>query len=314
MNNVIKIKQLNLIYSHFPFSILTGYIAFGFITYSLWDHLNHTYFLYWIISFNLIMLYRIVNLLFYKRRELNSGNYNLFYQLNLFGTLMTGVIWGALTFFYSSVWQVEIQISLWVVVLALMSGASVSFSVMLKYFAAYVMPIFMLSMLILFATEHYYLAGVLVFYTLLLSITAFNFNKQQNLIISHQCMLEQSNTELKSLASRDSLTNLPNRRAFDDYLKKEWARHVRSKQEMSLIMIDVDYFKRYNDHYGHSEGDKCLKIIANVMQQSLHRPSDMAARYGGEEFTILLPETPTKGAIEVSERIHEKLLSEKYSS
>ncbi|MDX1295523.1 MAG: diguanylate cyclase, partial [Sulfurimonadaceae bacterium] len=97
--------------------------------------------------------------------------------------------------------------------------------------------------------------------------------------------------KLAAMATLDFLTNIPNRRRFDDYLLQEWQRAARSKQPISLIMIDIDHFKLYNDHYGHQAGDTCLKKVAELIETSMQRPADLAARYGGEEFVCILPET-----------------------
>lgn len=114
---------------------------------------------------------------------------------------------------------------------------------------------------------------------------------------------ERLNRELELLARQDALTGLANRRSFDERLIAEWDRSLRGQHELALLFIDVDHFKKYNDHYGHSMGDDCLAAIASVIHGALLRPADLASRYGGEEFVVLLPETSHQGAKEVAERI-----------
>jgi diguanylate cyclase (GGDEF)-like protein/PAS domain S-box-containing protein len=109
--------------------------------------------------------------------------------------------------------------------------------------------------------------------------------------------------ELETLAGVDALTAIPNRRAFDTKLLEEWRRAKRHGDPLSLLMIDVDYFKQYNDRNGHPAGDVCLKTIANCLIGQTLRAGDLAARFGGEEFAILLPQTPSEGAVAVAERI-----------
>jgi ammonium transporter, Amt family len=122
-------------------------------------------------------------------------------------------------------------------------------------------------------------------------------------------------TELKKILSEqatvDVLTGLYNRRYFDDQYTKEWRLAFRSQQPVSLLMIDIDYFKNYNDCYGHHAGDECLKHVAAVISASLSRPTDFAVRYGGEEFVIVLPNTDVGGAAVVAETIHEELRERK---
>ena len=119
--------------------------------------------------------------------------------------------------------------------------------------------------------------------------------------------LEEANRALSKMARLDGLTQVANRRCFDETLKVEWHRLRRSEQPLALIMIDIDYFKKYNDHYGHQAGDDCLIAVARALQASVLRPADLVARYGGEEFAILLPEVDLKGALHVGNRAAEEL-------
>ena len=114
---------------------------------------------------------------------------------------------------------------------------------------------------------------------------------------------------LEYLVRLDSLTGIPNRRLFEEELSKEWAREKRDHAPLSLIMVDIDHFKEYNDHYGHPAGDLCLVEVAQAMHHTLSRPGDMVARIGGEEFAFLLPQTDLAGAIAVAEQIRERILA-----
>jgi diguanylate cyclase (GGDEF)-like protein/PAS domain S-box-containing protein len=110
--------------------------------------------------------------------------------------------------------------------------------------------------------------------------------------------------ELENFSFKDGLTGIANRRKFDMALDLEWASARRSRQPLSLILLDVDFFKQYNDHYGHTHGDECLKKLAQSLCQAATRPRDIAARFGGEEFVLLLPETDENAARQVAERCH----------
>ncbi len=115
--------------------------------------------------------------------------------------------------------------------------------------------------------------------------------------------LEEKNVKLEVLSSLDGLTGLFNRRYFDDNLLKEWKQAIRTGSPLSLLIIDIDHFKNYNDHYGHLEGDDCLRKVAQSLYEALLRPVDIVARYGGEEFTAILPNTDLDGAIAVARRM-----------
>lgn len=115
--------------------------------------------------------------------------------------------------------------------------------------------------------------------------------------------LEAANEELQRLASLDGLTHVANRRCFDTYLEREWRRMIREQSVLALILCDLDYFKFYNDTYGHQAGDTCLKNVAEAIANTVKRPADLVARYGGEEFAVILPNTPAEGAMQVAQEI-----------
>ena len=106
---------------------------------------------------------------------------------------------------------------------------------------------------------------------------------------------------LRQMACIDVLTEIPNRQKFEEIFDREWKRAVREKIPLSVLLVDIDFFKQYNDSYGHGRGDKCLKEVAQALANSIHRPADFVARYGGEEFIAVLPETDMPGAGAVAE-------------
>lgn len=110
---------------------------------------------------------------------------------------------------------------------------------------------------------------------------------------------------LEVQAHVDGLTELPNRRRFDEYIAAEWNRAQRNGTTLSLMLLDVDCFKQYNDQYGHAMGDQVLREVSRILRANLHRPADLAARYGGEEFVLVLPETAWPAAMRIAERIRE---------
>jgi diguanylate cyclase (GGDEF)-like protein len=115
--------------------------------------------------------------------------------------------------------------------------------------------------------------------------------------------LNIARAELEIIAQTDSLTHLANRRCFDAGLQREWGRASRNKSVIAIILLDIDWFKQYNDHYGHLRGDNCLIEVAGLISNCINRAGDLAARYGGEEFVILLPETDLAGALSVAEKV-----------
>lgn len=125
--------------------------------------------------------------------------------------------------------------------------------------------------------------------------------------LKHQ--LEVKNAELSRLSTIDGLTGLANRRRFDEVLDQECRRARRESTPLALIMTDVDFFKKYNDSYGHQGGDDCLRRVASVLAQGARRPADLAARYGGEEFALVLPHTTLEGAAVVAEGLRKGVVA-----
>lgn len=119
---------------------------------------------------------------------------------------------------------------------------------------------------------------------------------------THLTLKRQSDL-LRQMAFIDGLTGVFNRRHFDERLQQEWLRALRNGTPLSLLLIDLDCFKRYNDRYGHQAGDDCLRRVAQALQLGLHRPGDLLARYGGEEFACILPETEAAGALELAHKL-----------
>jgi len=119
--------------------------------------------------------------------------------------------------------------------------------------------------------------------------------------------LVEANEKLRRLAEIDGLTGVANRMQLDKKLADEYSRCARSQQPLSVILLDIDHFKRFNDIYGHATGDVCLKLVAGTIAEAVKRPADLASRYGGEEFCIVLPETSLEGAIALAEDLRAKV-------
>lgn len=119
--------------------------------------------------------------------------------------------------------------------------------------------------------------------------------------------LKKVNCHLESISSLDGLTGIPNRRTLDQFIELSWKNAIREQQPLSLIMADIDYFKAYNDNYGHLQGDDCLVLVAKALVSCITRPNDLVARYGGEEFISLLPNTDKDGALFVAERMRKSI-------
>lgn len=136
-----------------------------------------------------------------------------------------------------------------------------------------------------------------------------NYELRQEILQREQAelKLQSANSELQRIVNTDSLTQVANRRCFDQILEREWQRLKREQQPLSLILCDIDFFKQYNDFYGHPAGDVCLRQVAQAIAECIKRPADRVARYGGEEFAIILPNTDREGAVIMAEGIRSTL-------
>ena len=121
-----------------------------------------------------------------------------------------------------------------------------------------------------------------------------------SLAVNREGILRQQAIELRSKMHSDGLTGIPNRRRFDEHAEDSYRLSIRNGSPISLIMIDIDFFKQYNDHYGHLQGDQCLIEVANALKAAINRPLDLVARFGGEEFVVVLPDTDSNGARQVA--------------
>ena len=119
--------------------------------------------------------------------------------------------------------------------------------------------------------------------------------------------LETANRKLRLLSSIDGLTGIPNRRTLDRFMENEWARATRTKSSLAVVMMDIDYFKQYNDNYGHQKGDEALRLIGKALEVVIKRPSDIVARYGGEEFAMVLGYADNRDALLMAEKVRDSI-------
>lgn len=146
--------------------------------------------------------------------------------------------------------------------------------------------------------------GIMLTVSLILLPMQRTYRARELQLLHERERLEASNAKLARQAAHDGLLGIANRREFERVLKLEWQRAARERQPLSLLMIDIDCFKCFNDNYGHQKGDTCLREVASVLKAAAARPGDLVARYGGEEMVVLMPHTDLEGANRMAERIH----------
>jgi diguanylate cyclase (GGDEF)-like protein len=231
------------------------------------------------------------------------------------GACAAGLLWGSAGFFLFHPSSIPHQ-----VLLAFVLGGMVAGGIPLLAFLGLAYPCFAIPMVLPIAyrmlaagDEVHVIMGlmILVFGAAMLASAAqvrrlFDDSVELQYQLSTSRELSQT---LEQMLRVDELTGIANRRLFDDMLEKEWRRAKREHTVLSVIAVDIDHFKAYNDYYGHPAGDECIRAVARTMSDTLHRPGDLAARIGGEEFAFLLPDTPVGGAVRVSELIRRRVLA-----
>ncbi|MGD8484384.1 MAG: diguanylate cyclase, partial [Thioalkalispiraceae bacterium] len=219
------------------------------------------------------------------------------------GTLVSGITWGMLAFFYDPTWPAPYQVILFVVYTGITAGAFNTNTPLFIAFPAFYLPPVACLMVVMLKQRgegFHELAALFMIYIILMYLSAIKFHNR--LAKSLQIRFEN-----EQLADMDELTGLYNRRSMDKYLASEWNRHYRSQKPLSLLFIDIDFFKQYNDTHGHAGGDQCLVEVSQLLKNNVQRSSDMVARFGGEEFAVILPETGEADAMQVAEKIHSGL-------
>lgn len=310
MKKTIPDSQAEQLYQEGRIIFIFSTLVFGFYLLILLPVIEQETLILWSLSFGITLLLRGASLFAYPRYTGHFESRTLI-QHHVFISLLFGITQGWLILQFDSTWPLQTQIALWMMVISIVAITIRSHTAVISSWFAFNLPILLCALFVLETAGQEYQTVFLLMacYTVGVSITAMNACTNNRNRIKFELDLISANTRLQTLASRDPLTNLPNRRAFDEFYKTEWERHKRAASPLSVLVIDVDNFKEYNDNYGHSAGDTCLVRIANGINKCLNRPGDKVARLGGEEFTVLLPDTSSSGCVEVAMRILEYIRS-----
>ncbi len=253
------------------------------------------------IWFGLIIATSIYRLIitnsFEKERNFTQDRINYWVSKYVNISTVINVLWGGVGIFFfpeTLLYQGLLFISLLSVLLTSVPLLALSRA---TYYLQMVVVLLPIAVFILLHAdrEHYIMATALF-------TAAINLLAAANYIHELLAELQKTQSELLEQANTDQLTKIPNRRQYDQSFKTEWRRCTRDNLPISMLLIDVDYFKKYNDRFGHSQGDECLVNVASRLGAISRRPGDIAARYGGEEFAVLLPNTTLENAMMLAER------------
>lgn len=313
----IKREQIHILCQQKK-SVLVASIFIALITtYVLSDVIEQKRLLIWSSVVIGISLIRLILHLLYKTNVHVKG----LARTHLLGTFLAGASWGALALFFDPLWPAVYQVFVFIVFVGIISAAFISNIAVFITFPAFMLPVVACLLFALFqqADEGYLkIALLVIIFAIFMYEAGLRYHSQfvdfLKMRLTNENLTNQlltTNLKLKQMADTDGLTQIANRRTLNKMLIAEWNRHFRNQKELAYIFIDLDYFKHYNDNYGHDAGDECLITIAEILSTSVKRSSDIVARYGGEEFGIILPETDKDNALAIAEKIRNLIFNKK---
>lgn len=297
--------------------VISGHLLVASINVGLfWQQINHTFVFAWAIFLLFIGLLRwLMKAQYQQHQERFSPSF--WWGLFAVSSLLLGLTWFAWCLHVSMVIGFDgIGFSIIVVTAAgLVSGAVASTSSSIYSYICFSVPILLPLSFVLLLDDQIETQGIGLLIALFFMITSrqvLSINRVLQESIINRLELEKSKEQMEKLANElyqlstmDALTSITNRRGFDEALSREWLRAKRSNTQLALLMIDVDFFKAFNDSLGHPAGDECLRFIASTLMSYTRRAGDVIARYGGEEFAILLPDTSGNEGVQIAENICE---------
>lgn len=319
-----QLERLTLIYNDEPFTLTSYFIVTLIMTFMAWPHTNQFLISAWLITVTIVLCLRfILTLCFQAQQDKNIRPHKWQQRLTLL-SFISGVVIGSCGFITLTPEHYLLPLILAIGLITLSSISVSVLSISSSTFISFIIPALLpviANTLISGDRINFGIGLLIIMFTVTLILlsnrTRENINKSLDIryenthllddLTVSQLQLQKQNIELEKLATEDHLTGLANRRYGDMHLEAEWKKAIRQQHPVSLIMIDIDKFKDYNDHYGHQAGDDCLKIVAQALKQSLSRPSDLAVRYGGEEFLVVLPDTEITGAIQLARKFQKVL-------
>ena len=309
----IDIMQLNSLLRHSP-TVVLGNFFLGVANVAVfWPLLAHYWLSIWSLFLFLIMVFRIILAFKYKQADKALISCATWHRWFVVSSLVQGLCWLTLGMYGVLNLEAAQLTILFVSTAGLIGGSIATTSSSVQAFISFSAPALFPIAFMMFYSEQATakILGLLaVIYFTLTVRAAFDVNsimlesiRNNNELQNAKKQAENLALELYVLSTRDALTEIANRRGFDETLDKEWRRASRKNIGLSLLMIDVDFFKKFNDHYGHPKGDEALKKVALILKQQAARVSDYVARYGGEEFAIILVNTNAEEAIKIGNKV-----------
>lgn len=293
-----QLKQVEHLYANTVLAPVINILIAAVLAVLLWSVAPHPHILSWFLALLVLNAARIGLGWMYQRDRRSPGESDYWIRCYVVAAVLSGAAWGSAALLMPPD-RIEYQALVMLIVGGMVIGGLSTLAITKAAFSMYVFAAVVPISVRMFVIGGFTptLIGVL---TLLFVFTMYAIGQQ---IFGIFMSAFVSRIDAEKMARRDPLTDIANRRLLDEYLEQIWHYAVRGTFPLSLILIDLDNFKQYNDHYGHTKGDECLKRVAEVLRSALPRRTDLMARYGGEEFVALLPFTDADGGALVAERL-----------
>ncbi|MCB1864917.1 MAG: GGDEF domain-containing protein [Chromatiales bacterium] len=317
LSSRVRIAQTELLYFSSPLRPVLHAIPGGILFWLTFETVGVTASGLWFAALMLINIGRYVHIQVVRRTPREALDWNRLSRLFVVGSALVGIAYGAGLVWFMPQLSEFLQLAVVSVAVTVIPGAMVSYSSSWSAFLVYLAPKLGLPMvlcLLLGDAFHLYLFFYGLVYLLVL-LTLFNWY-YKTLVETIRVRLEnadllatltESNEKLTALSTRDGLTGLANRRHLDELLEHELVAATRHGLPLAVLMLDIDFFKEYNDEYGHIRGDECLQALSAMLVSTFKRRTDIVARYGGEEFCLVVPNTDAEAAQDVAREVQARM-------
>ena len=307
MRNHIEERKLEILYGQLYFTLMFSAVIFISMVYVFIDDISIQSMISWLGIFLLLTALRACITYAYHQSEITISNLTYWFSWHIFGVFIAAIVWGGFIL-HMAVSADPAYLSLLMICAAgLCASAAGDYSFSFYSFVVFVTPLLTPTGIFLVTAQdpNIHAAGyfMLLFLTMMI-LLSWRLNKTTIKSLNTQF----ENQELQIMSTKDGLTEINNRRRFDESLHAEWYRAARLSNPLSLIICDIDKFKEYNDTYGHLAGDRCLVRVAHLLEDYARRAGDMAARFGGEEFALILPDTDSEYAKDIAEHVRMTLI------
>jgi diguanylate cyclase (GGDEF)-like protein len=316
----IDTVQLDSLHKHSP-TVVLGNFFLGIANVAIfWQQLDQQWLSIWSLVLFLIMVFRVILAILYKCTDkalISNGSWHRWFVIS---SLVQGLCWCALGMYAVFSLEVNQLTILFISISGLIGGSIATTSSSVQAFVSFAAPaLFPIALMMVYSEQStaQVLGLLAVIYFTLTVRAAFDINSVIRDSIDNRKELESAKkkaeilaAELYTLSTQDALTLVANRRGFDETLEKEWKRASRKNIGLSLLMLDIDYFKKFNDFYGHLKGDEALRKVAYILKQQAARSGDFVARYGGEEFAVILPDSSYEQALALAQKICKVIMDE----